>query len=300
MLYYVFLAVMTLFVNILRDSHHPKAKDDLQSLNVAATFFATLIPNDWPCYHAKFMARMCANFERIARVVIEREDKAVKTRAGGDKPSRSLSLGQTASTGPSQQTHQTPQHTSSSAPGLGVEHFPPVNSSSYVVPGGPSASTSSPTTTTTNLSNNTLAPDFAPYTAASNNNNNNNNNAPTTSHLNTIFPTTTMTNDITSTTPWPDFWQIPLTADWEFGNQFLSGVLSYNYNLQPSADSVGGGGVSEQQPFLSTTATPAAAVPLPGYFFGNADPNLAQAHGQCQGQGQSAPMWTDGFLNSMV
>lgn len=298
MLYYVFLAVMTLFVNILRDSHHPKVKDDLQSLNVAATFFATLIPNDWPCYHAKFMARMCANFERIARVVIEREDKAVKTRAGGDKQSRSLSKGQTASTGPSQQTHQTPQHTSSSAPGLGVERFPPVNSSGYVVPGGSSTSTTSPTTTTinSNLSNNTLPPDFAPYTTASNNNNN----PPSTSHLDTISPATTMTNDITNTNPWPDFWQIPLTADWEFGNQFLSGVLSYNYNLQPSTDGVGGGGVNEQQPFLSTTAMPAAAVPPPGYFFGNADLNLAQAHGQGQGQGQSAPMWTDGILNSMV
>lgn len=266
LLYYIFLAVMTLFVNLLRDSKQPRAREDLQSLNMAATFFTTLIPGDGPYNYAKFMARMCTNFERIARVVIERTEKAVKSRGeSAEKPSQPQPRGRQTPK-PSKQTH-TPQlipSTGSSA-NPNLEGLPPINTSSYTVPETPSTSTILAPDTNTN-------PNPVFNTALQTQNQ-----TPAPESLDPIVPTTP---DNTNTlVPWPDFWQIPLTADWEFGNQFPTGLLTSDYpQYQPATES-----------FLPTTPAP-MSMPPSGYFGGQQDPNL--------GQGQGASMWLNGFSGS--
>ncbi|ODM24452.1 hypothetical protein SI65_02042 [Aspergillus cristatus] len=76
LLYYVFLAVITIFAHVMEDSRHPKAKEDVDLLNIASTFLGTLIPADSSCKYARFMAQMSANFELIARASIERYERA--------------------------------------------------------------------------------------------------------------------------------------------------------------------------------------------------------------------------------
>lgn len=76
LLYYVFLAVITIFAHVIEDSRHPKAKEDVNLLNIASTFLGTLVPADGSCKYARFMAQMSANFERIARANIERVERA--------------------------------------------------------------------------------------------------------------------------------------------------------------------------------------------------------------------------------
>lgn len=75
LLYYVFLAVITIFAHVMEDSRHPKAREDVNLLNIASTFLGTLIPADGSCRYARFMARMSTNFERIARANIERFER---------------------------------------------------------------------------------------------------------------------------------------------------------------------------------------------------------------------------------
>jgi len=76
LLYYVFLAVITIFAHVMEDSRHPRAKEDVNLLSIASTFLGTLIPADGSCKYARFMAQMSANFERIAQANIERYERA--------------------------------------------------------------------------------------------------------------------------------------------------------------------------------------------------------------------------------
>lgn len=94
LLYYVFLAVITIFAHVMEDSRHPKAKEDVNLLNIASTFLGTLIPADGSCKYARFMAQMSANFERIARANIERFEGA------GESLEYRTSTSVTASPGP--------------------------------------------------------------------------------------------------------------------------------------------------------------------------------------------------------
>ncbi|GFF62404.1 hypothetical protein IFM62136_05339 [Aspergillus lentulus] len=147
LLYYVFLAVMTIFVNILRDSRYPNVREDIQSLNMASTFFATLIPGDGPSNYARFMTQMSANFERLARSVVERDQKATKlsqraicrasmTRAEGHNLASEEQRSQR------NQTAEAPKSSPSSSPVhspsiIDIPHLPGlprINSSGYVVP----------------------------------------------------------------------------------------------------------------------------------------------------------------------
>ncbi|THC94443.1 hypothetical protein EYZ11_006080 [Aspergillus tanneri] len=188
LLYYIFLAVMTIFVNILRDSRHPNSKDDLQTLSMASTFFATLIPGDRPCAYARFMTRMCANFERIARMVIEREQKTIQLEKTQPAPA------------PAPEEPKMPSIPSTGVDIPQLEGLPPINSSGYVVLGSPE-----PIPATESASNTTSSSGAdVPYRPIGNN-------------INIIG------NGLA-----PDLWQIPLTTDWELGNQFWGGLFGAN------------------------------------------------------------------------
>lgn len=265
---------MTLFVNILRDSRQPNAREDLQSLNMAATFFTTLIPGDGPYNYAKFMARMCTNFERLARTVVERSEKAIKTRPDStEKLPHHLPREQGQGHGKRTQHNREPQHQkpskNSAIPDLTSQ---PVDSN-YI--------TSEPTTT-----NNTILPSNPPPI-----------NTTTTTPLDTMFQTNTPPNPTqTPTTPWPDFWQIPLTADWEFGNQFLTGLFASDYSTTPNTyhSSSSANTNAPHHPFLPTTIT---NMPMPMSMPMSMSMNDQQAANMgyfFDQSGQSGQMWSDG------
>lgn len=163
LLYYVFLAASTLFSNILRDTRHSRVQADLQSLNMVAAFFASLAPGEGPNNYARFMARMSATLERIAKVAIAKDEKRARTPDEEDqeyKPTgakrhtsrtqpapqhrrqqrrhTTLRTTMTPATAPKYPTSSTgnPNRMDISIPET-LEGLPPINSSGYVVPMSP-------------------------------------------------------------------------------------------------------------------------------------------------------------------
>ncbi|KAJ5514623.1 Transcription factor [Penicillium fimorum] len=162
LLYYVFLAASTLFSGILRDSRHSRVRADLQALNMVSTFFATLTPGNGPNNYAGFMTRMSATLERIARAVVEKDEK--RPRAPEEEGQEYKPPGSKRRTSRTQTAHHPRQHhrpttlrttmTPATAPGYPtsstanpnkmdfsipdtLEGLPPINSSGYVVPMSP-------------------------------------------------------------------------------------------------------------------------------------------------------------------
>ncbi|KAN0078555.1 Fungal specific transcription factor domain containing protein [Elaphomyces granulatus] len=90
LLYYIFYAATSMFGGVLRNPNHPDTTEDLQSLNMSAAFFATLLPADGGSKSVKFMATMCATFERIAKKAVEKEKagKEQKARDGSRNTSK--------------------------------------------------------------------------------------------------------------------------------------------------------------------------------------------------------------------
>ncbi|KAL3475191.1 fungal-specific transcription factor domain-containing protein [Aspergillus californicus] len=237
LLYYVFLAVMTVFTYILRNSQQPAAKDDLQSLNMAATFFATLVPADGPCNYARFMTRMSTTFERIARTVLERDQKVIRPPETKSKPSKPRTTHK-SSYSQLQSTTSPNQSTSTNIDIPNLEGLPPINSSGYVVRESPSPSPSpslipNPSTSPTSPPIQEphsrqqqqqqqqplpTIPQFQPHHHPQH--------PYTTESITSTFPLPFL-DEASFTFPQPELWQIPLTADWEIGNgaQFLSGIF---------------------------------------------------------------------------
>ncbi|KAJ5602010.1 hypothetical protein N7510_011544 [Penicillium lagena] len=259
LLYYVFLAVATIFSNTIRDHDHPHAREDLQSLNMAATFFATLIPGDGPSNYAGFMTRMSANLERIARMVVEKDERIARDLESKDKERRapgSRRQNSRTSLAPSSRSRHrsTTTRTSTTTPGTAavhqqamprmpsastttgpympdisipetVEGLPPVNSCGYVVPMSPGDTSQDPTCHT----NSTTTLDHGDFSTGTT--------MPTWQQMGQTPSSLEMENmqspfshnssaATTSTGPaFPEFWQIPLTADWEFGNNPWAGLF---------------------------------------------------------------------------
>ncbi|KAJ5748606.1 uncharacterized protein N7511_010302 [Penicillium nucicola] len=163
LLYYVFLGAATIFSSILRDLRHPKVRADLQSLTMASTFFATLVPGDGASNYAGFMARMSATLERIARVAVEKEEKREKeephlsankkrTNSSSHKRRQPTTLRNAMTTDTTDQSTSDRENMNTNtntnmnmAMDIGIpdtlEGLPPVNSSGYVVPLSPDTRT---------------------------------------------------------------------------------------------------------------------------------------------------------------
>ncbi|KAL4918969.1 fungal-specific transcription factor domain-containing protein [Aspergillus aurantiobrunneus] len=287
LLYYVFLAVMTIFANILRESQQPTAKDDLQSLNMAATFFATLVPADGPCNYARFMTRMSTTFERIARAVFERDQKTVRPTPDARNKASKHRTSLHNSRPPSQQSHSTSSHTHPTSTTINIpnlEGLPPINSCGYVVRESPTPSScaspspinkpaSSPPhpnpiqtrpaqpqhpSNLPHINQYQPQPQSTPYTTSN-----------MSSNINMAFPLPTL-EEATFTLPQPELWQIPLTADWEFGfgSQFLGNMFVGNPGNATSSAGANhgqnylyqGGGSNGPGPIV--TGPPAAAIPV--------------------------------------
>ncbi|OJJ46916.1 hypothetical protein ASPZODRAFT_15606 [Penicilliopsis zonata CBS 506.65] len=317
LLYYVFHAVMTLFINLLRDSKHPKAWDDLQLLNMAATFFSTLMPADGPHNHVRFMTKMSLNFERIARSIVEKEGKEIKSRDHESVPVASAKrsptttiathpppLSKTISPSPPLHPPQTaiparPADTTTPPDHIQIpphiEGLPRINSVGYVVPESPISSEGHPSPISHPPSNN-------------NNNNNNNNNAFMLGAPHILPTTNTGNNNINNSRipisappleyglPFfadnvvPDFWAIPAPAD-DFLNISSSSSSSYhphshglhgtpintNEHMQPSF---------HHQPNINNIPLHNPAAPSTSYTDMPMDPNPG-----------AGPFWAQGFLN---
>lgn len=264
LLYYVFLAAATIFSNIIRDTRYPQVREDLASINMAATFFASLVPGDGPANYAESMTRMSATLERIARVAVEKDEKRPRDTEERDQESQqpgakrhnhrttskphsrtrhgpsTLRASMTPNTPASHRSMEAapaantipPTHSHTPDPSIPetLEGFPPVNSSGYVVPISPDDTTThTPTTTTfptslglSNL-NETQSTNFpASYPAGQ----------PAHDHPRTTSPFTNIQNSNSTTTSTradpttiPDSWQVPLTADWSYGDNLWSGLF---------------------------------------------------------------------------
>ncbi|KAJ5524330.1 hypothetical protein N7494_010980 [Penicillium frequentans] len=268
LLYYVFLSTATIFSNILRDTRSPEVKEDLQSLNMAATFFATLVSGDGPASYAGFMAQMSATLERIARLAVDRDEKRTRTlddEDDDDQPSGTKRQSSRAShprlrhraptNRPSTNLNSAAYQSQATAPSIPnssdanqsnkidlsipetIEGFPPVNSSGYVVPMSPDDTNDFRTTTNPHQQptypaglglQNLNRPDTDPAFA---------NNYPswqlrqdhtastaTSPHENIQSPYSQVSSNGTGTMI-PESWQVPLTADWQFGENLWAGLF---------------------------------------------------------------------------
>jgi hypothetical protein len=254
-----------MFSNILRDTRHSQVRADLQSLTMASSFFATLVPGDGPNSYAGFMTRMSATLERIARIVVEKEEKRSRAPDEEDQeykpPGAKRHHARKTTQHPKQHrpaTSRTPK-TSGTAPvqtsntarqmNFGIpdtlEGLPPVNSSGYVVPMSPgpgstpnnnsqssymNAQTFSPSTT--NLDRTflhegarTAIPAPIPawqlsqdFSAAA-----------TTPALKTA----TASPDSYNSNPIPDFFQVPMSGEWDYGGNMFPGLFPAEYSFPP-------------------------------------------------------------------
>lgn len=311
----------------MQDNTHPKAKEDINALSMASTFFRTLVPGDGPHKYALFMAQMSVNFERIARAVIERNEKAVKNRG------EPASHGQTATESTQQSdvssvvdhdedtsNFTTPDHSavpSASIPQ--VEDFP-----HDIMPSNPKhepRGTYFPQMPTQNLR--TTDPSYASTTNTPSTNNitpisQTSNTTTATPNTNNLYPsldaTPAPTNNMytvpglnTTALPVPSIWHIPLTADWEFPNPFMEGIMagantSLNSPAGTSTNTPGYpldlSGADSGLGLGSATATASAPPPPPAppgmdenmvYDYTNQMQNMmpSQAHTQTQAQAQA-------------
>lgn len=102
-LYYPVSALVTLFANILQNPSDARARSDVKLMNVVVNFLSTLV-SDESNGSIKRMLGLCGEFERIAKVVLdkaEKESHARKKRKAApddsDQPQREPNDGQTAS-----------------------------------------------------------------------------------------------------------------------------------------------------------------------------------------------------------
>lgn len=260
----------------MQDSTHPKAREDINTLNMASTFFRTLIPGDGPHKYAQFMAQMSVNFERIARAVFEKNEKAMKNRDEHATHDH-------ATMAPMQEPDDTAASPSSVVePGQDSSGFtasihsvaPSVNISHGIM--SEDANTKSnnayPSGAADVPQGVSAKPHYAPATTAIPNNThpsitdtatpipriyNTNITANTNDFFPSIHPTPATTTTATATNddiypfsgfdniapPPPGLFHIPLAADWEFPNPFMEGIRAgTNMNTNASATAGAGAG----------------------------------------------------------
>lgn len=73
-LYYPVSALVTLFANILQNPQDARARSDIKSMNVVVNFLS-MLGSDESNGSVRRMLSVCAEFERIARVVVDKAEK---------------------------------------------------------------------------------------------------------------------------------------------------------------------------------------------------------------------------------
>ena len=78
-LYYPVSALVTLFANILQNPNDARARSDVKLMNVVVNFLSTLV-SDESNGSIKRMLGLCGEFERIAKVVLDKAERESHTR----------------------------------------------------------------------------------------------------------------------------------------------------------------------------------------------------------------------------
>lgn len=78
-LYYPVSALVTLFANILQNPTDARARSDVKLMNVVVNFLSTLV-SDESNGSIKRMLGLCGEFERIAKVVLDKTEKEAHAR----------------------------------------------------------------------------------------------------------------------------------------------------------------------------------------------------------------------------
>lgn len=122
-LYFPVSALMTLFANILNNPLDPRAKSDIRLLNLVVTFLS-MLGQEAEQGGVHRMLGVCAEFERIAKSVIEKAEKdqssrrkrknqdakdAAKSSGTGTKPNGASSRPTVPATTPSSNAQATPR-----------------------------------------------------------------------------------------------------------------------------------------------------------------------------------------------
>ncbi|KAJ5903082.1 hypothetical protein N7504_005465 [Penicillium tannophilum] len=113
-LYYPVSALVTLFANILQNPSDARARSDVKLMNVVVNFLSTLV-SDESNGSIKRMLSLCGEFERIAKVVLDKAEKESHARkkrknAHDDSVHREENGGQ-PTTSPSGKTQPPPSST---------------------------------------------------------------------------------------------------------------------------------------------------------------------------------------------
>ncbi|KAJ5239432.1 hypothetical protein N7468_004051 [Penicillium chermesinum] len=77
--YYPVSALVTLFANILQNPNDARARSDVKLMNVVVNFLSTLV-SDESNGSIKRMLSLCGEFERIAKVVLDKNERESQTR----------------------------------------------------------------------------------------------------------------------------------------------------------------------------------------------------------------------------
>ncbi|KAI1099003.1 N-terminal binuclear Zn cluster-containing protein [Jackrogersella minutella] len=113
-LYFPVSALVTLFGNILQNPLDPRAKSDTKLMNLVVTFLSTLgAEAETGGVHR--MLGVCSEFERIAKIVIDKAERDTSKRKRKSHETHRPSVGNTASPSAQSQTYYTPRPTSSAA-----------------------------------------------------------------------------------------------------------------------------------------------------------------------------------------
>ncbi|KAI5273901.1 hypothetical protein E4T47_02810 [Aureobasidium subglaciale] len=80
LVYYPVSALVTLFANILQNPQDTRARSDLKLMN-SMTEFLQMLCNEDGNVHCRRMASICKEFERIARVVLDKAERDIKGRS---------------------------------------------------------------------------------------------------------------------------------------------------------------------------------------------------------------------------
>ena len=78
-MYFPVSALVTLFANILQNPQDPRARADVKLMNLVVNFLSLLV-TDEENGSVKRMLNVCAEFERIAKVVLDRTEKESHSR----------------------------------------------------------------------------------------------------------------------------------------------------------------------------------------------------------------------------
>lgn len=118
LIYYPVSALVTLFANILQNPQDARARSDLKLMSSMTEFLAMLCNEDGNV-HCRRMASICKEFERIARVALDKAESEIKGK-GKRKARDGESQSSTQQTTPSQRraTSQSTQSQAQRAPSL--------------------------------------------------------------------------------------------------------------------------------------------------------------------------------------